>query len=98
MLLEFFTELIRGGPELSTELVHLTKNSLRKFFGMFKGLQFLGFWVYWKILRDFIVKLIRGGTELSTVLLDLKKNAFEIFCVCLKYCSFLNFEFIAKCY
>ena len=74
MLLEFFPELIRGGPELSTELVHSTKNSLRNFSGMFKGLQFLGFWVYWKILLDFIVELIRGGTELSKDLLDLKKK------------------------
>ena len=31
MLLEFFLELIRGGPELSTELLHWTKSSLRNF-------------------------------------------------------------------
>ena len=74
MLLDFFPEFIRGGPELSTELVHLTKKSRRNFFGMFKGLQFLRFWVYRKILLDFFVELTRGGTELLTELLDLKKK------------------------
>ena len=99
MLIEFCLELIRDGPELSTELLHLTKNSLWNFLGMFKALQFLRFWVYQKILLDFFVELIWGGTELSTELLDLKKkNPSEIFWVCLKYCSFLDFKFIEKCY
>ena len=98
MLLKFCLELFRGGPELSTELLHLTKNSLWNFLDMFKALQFLLFWVYQKILLDFFVELTWGGTELSTELLDLKKNPFEIFWVCSKYCSFLDFEFIEKCY
>ena len=82
ILLDLFPELIRGGPELSTELLHLTKNSLRNYLGISKALQFLRFWVYRKISRDFFielisaffVELIRGGTELSTELLDLKKK------------------------
>ena len=64
MLLKFRLELIRGGPELSTELLHLTKNSLWNFLAMFKALQFLRFWVYQKILLDFFVELI-GGEEIS---------------------------------
>ena len=39
MLLELFLELIWGGTDLSTELLHLTKNSLRNFLGMFKALR-----------------------------------------------------------
>ena len=74
MLLAFFLELIRGGPELSTELLHLTKNSLRNFLGMFKALQFLRFRAYRKFLLDSFVKLIWGGTELWTELLDLEKK------------------------
>ena len=61
MLLELFLELIRGGPELSTEILHLTINSIRNFLVMSKALQFLGFRVYRKILQDFFVELIRGG-------------------------------------
>ena len=63
MLVEFFLELIRGGPELWTELLHLTRNSLRYFLGMFKALQFLRFWVYRKILLDIFLVFIRGGGE-----------------------------------
>ena len=74
MLLEFFPELIRGGPELSTELVHSTKNSLRNFLGMFKVLQILGFWVYRKMLQEFFPELIRGGPEPSTELSHLTKK------------------------
>ena len=88
----------RWGPELSTELLHLTKNSLWNFLGMFIALQFLRFWIYQKILLDFSVELIWGGTELSTELLDLKKNFSKFFWVRLKYCSFLDFEFIETCY
>ena len=62
------------GPELLTELLHLTKHSLWNFLGVFKALQFLRFWVYQKILLDFFVELIRGGTEFWTELLDLKKK------------------------
>ena len=64
MLPEFFLELIWGGPELSPELLHLSKNSLWNFFGMFKDLQFLRFRVYQKILLDFFVELIREESEL----------------------------------
>ena len=85
MLLQFFLQLIWGGPEISTELLHLTKNSLWNFLGLFKALQFLRYRVYQKILLYFFVELIWGGTDLSTELLDLKKkNPSEIFCVCLK--------------
>ena len=88
MLLDFFRELIWGGTELSTELLHLTKNSLLNFLGMFKALQFLRFWVYQKILVDFFVELISGVTELLTELLDLKQNPSEIFWVSLKFLGF----------
>ena len=70
MLVELFLELIRGGLELSTELLHSTKNSIWNFLNMFKALQFLRFWVYQKILLGFFEELIWGGTELSAELLD----------------------------
>ena len=38
MLLDFFVDVIRGGTELSTELLDLKKKSLRNFSGMFKVL------------------------------------------------------------
>ena len=46
MLLEFFLELIRGGPELSTELLHLKK------------IQFEIFWVCLKLCNFFDFKFI----------------------------------------
>ena len=92
MLREFFAELIRGRPVLPTELLDLKKNSLQNFLGMFKVLQFLGFWVYRKMLRAIIVELVRGvgGPELSTEFLDLKKNSLQIFWV-FEVLQFLGF-------
>ena len=84
MLLEFFLVLIRGGPDLSTELLHGTKSFLRNFSGMFKALQLLRFRVYRKILLDIFLEFIRGGTELSTELLDLKKKSLRNFLVMFK--------------
>ena len=98
MLLQFFLELIWGGPELTTELLHLTKNSLWNFLGMFKALQFLWFRVYQKILLDFFVELIWGKENSEQNCCIWKKNSSEIFWVYLKYCSFLDFEFIEKCW
>ena len=60
MLLEFFLALIRGGLELSTELLHWSKSSLRNFLGMFKALQFLRLWDYRKILLDIFFRIHPG--------------------------------------
>ena len=99
MLLDLFPELIRGGPELSTELLHLIKNSLRNVLGMFEALQFLRFWVYRKISLDFFIELIRGGGDQNSQqnFWSWKNHPFEIFWVFLKYCSFLDFVVIEKC-
>ena len=88
-----------GGPELSTELLHLTKISLWNFLGMFKSLQFLRFRIHQKILLDFFVELIWGGNRtLNRTVGFEKKNPSEIFWLCSMYCIFLDFEFIEKCY
>ena len=57
MLLQFFLELISGGPELWTELLYLTENSLWNFLGMFNALRsFFDFEFiekfYWTFLQN----------------------------------------------
>ena len=88
MSIDFFVELFRGGSELSTELLGLKRISLRNFLGRFKVLQFLGFWVYRKMLLDFLVGLIRVRPELSAELLEFPTKYSANFCNFKKPVSF----------
>ena len=74
---DFFVEFFGDGEgaERLTDLLDLKKNSHQNLLDMFTILQFLGFWVYFKVLR----KVIHGdggggGAERSTELLALKNN------------------------
>ena len=69
MLLEFFLELIWGGPDLSKELLHLKTNPLWNFRVCLKLCSVIDFKFIEKFYGIFC-RSQRGGTELLTEQLD----------------------------